>query len=274
MKEYSAHLQKQYADRACYRSARSCSRLRALPCGTPSVTMIIDGMDHSKFKYPRSPAIFSSKEMASFIRPNLDMTASIVHGHAVILALSEPFVPKDSNWCADLISHSLHSISSNLDLRGAEVIVQSDNTCREVKNNTCLRLLGSLTATHRVKRAELRNLVTGHSHEDVDQFFSVVSSHLEQSKLLETPQDFVQALQALLRNQAVRPNEPERKVIKVDQVRDWSLSCETFFSAGLFVTPGRRHFAKAELPARRLPQQPLSWRGRTGRSARVCLRQS
>ena len=97
----------QYMDRVEYWNSRTQSRLRApLPSGFLRVTLIIDGMDKSKFRYPRS-RIIGSKEFDALLRPSLDLTATIVHGWFLHCALSEPYVPKDSSWSADMVLHAL-----------------------------------------------------------------------------------------------------------------------------------------------------------------------
>ena len=87
--EYERHLGKQYLDRTVYWSARNSSRLPLLPTGRPSICIITDAIDHSKFRFPRSRA-FTSKEFDRFVRPTLDVTACIAHGRFFLLALSGP----------------------------------------------------------------------------------------------------------------------------------------------------------------------------------------
>ncbi|CAJ1449087.1 unnamed protein product [Effrenium voratum] len=220
MQQYVQHLRRQYADRAVYWSSRAVSRLKTLSSGLQTICMVVDAMDHSKYRYPRS-IVFSSKEFSGFIRPAMDMHCCIIHGHDVVLALSEPFLPKDSNWCSDLVSHCLHRLSEHTDLRCCELILQCDNTTRECKNNTLMRLLSAAVGSHRLRRAELRCLQSGHSHEDVDQVFSYLASFLEAHKELHTPADFKQLLETWLSNPEVRPNEPRRVVHLVGAVRNW-----------------------------------------------------
>ena len=109
---YMEHLRRQYRDRVCYWSARSVSRLPLCQSGS-SVCFITDGMDKSKFRFPRT-LLASSKEFSAFLRPCLDMSAVICHGHHVILAASLPYLKKDASWCCDLVCHSLHLLGQKL----------------------------------------------------------------------------------------------------------------------------------------------------------------
>ena len=191
-----------------------------LPTGGFTICIIIGGIDRSKFRYPRSRVV-NSKQFSSFVRPCMDMVAAITHGHHTILALSEPWVKKDSSFTCELFCHSLHMIPG--DLRDGEILLQADNCSRENKNNSTCRLMALLVGGHRARRAELRFLLSGHSHEDVDQFFSNVSSVLEQHPELHVPSQFISVLDRWLAEPTTRPHEKAHFIRKVDQTRDWQL---------------------------------------------------
>ena len=222
MAEYSSHLRRQYADRTEYWKARTRSRLPLLPAGDQSVCLIIDGHDHNKYRYPRD-TMFSSKEYSGFQRPCLDATACITHGQGIVMALSEAMVKKDSSWSTEIIAYSLNKLAETTDIRRLEVLCQADNTSRECKNNTLTRFCGFLTGSRRVRRMEMRFLQSGHSHEDIDMFFSVLSNVIESNKHLETPEHFRQLLEDFLTDLSQRPNELHfRETLLVNAVRDWS----------------------------------------------------
>ena len=221
LKAYERHLETQYKDRICYWSDRSASRLPRLPCGGQTVSIICDAMDHSKYRYPRSE-VFSSKEFGGFVRPSLDATAIIIHGYLIFVGLSEAFTKKDSSWSTDLLYHSLDLLSMQIDLREVDLNLQSDNCVRETKNNTLTRAAAYLVGTRRCRSFTLKFLMSGHSHEDIDQMFSMFSNVIEQKKELHTPWAFVQLLRQYFEDKDVRPNEPHRFVEKVDVVRHWN----------------------------------------------------
>ena len=221
MSEYSSHLQKQFSDRSIYWAARAQSRLGdLLPTGTQTLAFICDAIDHTKFKFPRSEC-FQAKDLDSCQRPCLYMTACICHGHGVWLFPSLVHVCKDSNLMADLLTFCVDRIlqSGRVDGRCAELLLQTDNTCREWKNNCIVRLLGAYTATHRLRRCELRCLLSGHSHEDVDQYFSTMSNHIQGYKELYRPADFKRCLEDLHQDGGVRQHEPLKEVHVVSSTR-------------------------------------------------------
>ena len=222
MVEFQKHLQRQYSDRTVYWAARSKSRLGLQPSGRSTITLICDGMDKSKFRYPRS-AVCSSKEFSGMVRPSLDVSAVICHGHNVLVALSEPYTPKSSSWTTELVAHSLHQASERTDLRGYEVHLQMDNCGRENKNNTLCRFAGVMVGTGRCAQFQICFLESGHSHEDIDQFFSALSNLIERRRELHTPEQFALAIDGFMQDQTCRPYEESRIVQKVDAVRDWNL---------------------------------------------------
>ena len=76
----------------------------------------------------------TGKDFAALPRPAMDVHGVLAHGYGVLLALSEPFTPKDSSWCADLLIHTIHRVASQgHDVRNMEIFIQADNTSREVK---------------------------------------------------------------------------------------------------------------------------------------------
>lgn len=216
MLEYSRHLSRQYADRSCYWQARSLSKLTSGGADFLSVCCILDGMDKAKFKWPRSLAV-SSKELQSLMRPNLD-----AHGVIVLsMILSDVFVRKDSSWCSDLLMHHLNIVGQSADLRRVRLHCQSDNTSREVKNSTLLRLLAFLIGSGRIHSGSLNCLEQGHSHEDIDQFFSGVAALIEGHNELHSPNSFRDCVQSYLDKPHVRSDEPLRFCRIVNNIRDW-----------------------------------------------------
>ena len=207
MLQYSRHLQRQYADRMCYWRTRTASRLRSLSpaYGFQTLCLIIDGMDKSKFRFPRT-LLMQSKDLQGLQRPSLEMTACIAHGHSLLLAIGDPRIHKDSSAICDIVSHMLHKLSAaGTDLRRCEVILQADNTARETKNNSVLRMLGSFVCAHRIGRAEVRFLQSGHSHEDIDGFFANVTASLNSATELHLPENFADHLRRFLRQPQASP---------------------------------------------------------------------
>ena len=71
--------------------------------------------------------------------------------------------------------------------------------------------------------ASLRQLRSGHSHEDIDQLFGGLALFIvKHAKTVETPSQFCDVIQRFCTS-ANRPHEPERVVVQMEQHRPWTL---------------------------------------------------
>lgn len=139
--EYHSHLDSQYQDRLQYWSLRGISRARG-----SGVTIIIDGMDQSKFCYPRHRCL-KSKEFQNFQRPRAHIVGMLIHGRAIIFAVSEPDVHKDASTHVELLAFALTKLEQQgVQLAELSLRIQCDNTPREVKNNVVTAYLTSLVS--------------------------------------------------------------------------------------------------------------------------------
>ena len=226
MAMYTRHLERQYRDRSEYWALRAQARMgQLLPNGEFTLNCIVDGLDHGKMRFPRTSCL-CSKDYSSFVRPALDLTAAICHGRSVHLMASQPFICKDSSLTADITMHVLHTASLQVDLRSCAFHLQADNTVRETKNNTTLRLLSILVSSHRLKRACLNCRQSGHSHEDVDAFLALVANRIQASKEILDQREFCQNLSEWLADKSIRKYEDRRQVHLISAVRDWTLCQE------------------------------------------------
>ena len=141
MDEYHAHLDSQYQDRLQYWAVRGLSR-----AGGSTVTLICDGMDQAKFAYPRHRCL-KSKEFHQFARPKAHIVGILVHGRAIIFAVSEADIPKDASTHTELLAFALTKLQEQGEcLSEMSVRVQCDNTPREIKNNVVTAFLASLVS--------------------------------------------------------------------------------------------------------------------------------
>lgn len=158
VQNYAAHLRSQYQDRLRYWDLRGASRDK-----TPFLCVcILDGMDQSKFCYPRDD-VFKAKSLQTLNRPRAHISACICHGRMVIFTVSPANLPKDANCCIETTANCLHRLryECNMDLRRMVLHIQADNTSREVKNNHYLRWLGSLVSHGSLARIENFSFIDG-----------------------------------------------------------------------------------------------------------------
>ncbi len=218
------HLASQYRDRVTYWQLRGSSRLSF----TTRLVVMIDGMDQCKFQYPRS-AVCKSKDLSTMMRPKLHVTGILAHGFGLFFSMSGHNHPKDSSVMAELIGYLLTVLKKkNVRLDRLHLHIMADNTSRELKNSTILRLLSMLVLGRVLNGATLGHLRSGHSHEDLDQIFGSVATYLvRHSRESETPDDFCDVLRRFTTS-LHRPYESHREVFILDQHRDWNFGCLKF----------------------------------------------
>ena len=76
--------------------------------------------------------------------------------------------------------------------------LQSDNTVKELRNTFGSRMMSSLCQAQLFSSCSVNHLLVGHTHEDIDAWFSVVATALSQ-QALQTPQDVIRAIDSKLR---------------------------------------------------------------------------
>ncbi len=87
--------------------------------------------------------------------------------------------------------------------------LQADNTCREEKNTVALTQLAVLVGQDRFKSATGSFAGVGHSHIDIDQRFSDVSTKLKNTCVLEEPADFQRVVEEKVHGARGRAVESE-----------------------------------------------------------------
>ena len=241
--QFQRHLKRQFADRQKYWFHRSASRSDAARGGDIStVCIIVDGMDQQKHCYPKSEAM-SSKEFHSWARPRMSSSTVIAHGHAVVMGLSPQNTPSSSSRTVELVAYTMTKVLHYVNWTNCFLELEADNCSKELKNQTTLRVFSTMIALHRLRGCQLCFLSSGHSHEDVDAYFALVSSWFDRHKELWDINDFQQCLQAFLANKSVRvrAHEPHRSVVVFDQFHDWILGNKSdeilFFHLKESVTP-------------------------------------
>lgn len=222
MRQYKAHLARQYKDRQVYWSHRARSRTEATS-GAPisHLSLICDGMDQAKHCYPKGEFL-NAKEFSGWVRPRLQSTTIIAHGHAILVGLS----PQNTSPCGsktmELIAYMMTKQLDYIHWSNVFLHLEAGNCAKELKHQTGLRMLSTMVALHRLRGCEFNYLSSGHSHEDIDSHFSLASSYLDRYPEMQSISDFQKCLQQMLDNKSVRVHEPRREVVVFDSFHDWT----------------------------------------------------
>ena len=219
---YRKHLQRMLADRALDHRLSLLSEYSTVKDATQHSRLLhirIDGMDQAKFRCPRN--LCDAKQWGALWRPTLHLVGCLVEGLLEIYFLTDQDVKKDSNMEMTCISRALDMAQRELLLRGLDMpehlSLTWDNTAREGKNQHLAKYQAWLVSTGCFRSVQDGQGQVGHTHNKLDQRFSVVAAILKGCQVLQTPEDFLHAI-----SQKVHPPGGRRLVVtKLDACYDW-----------------------------------------------------
>lgn len=99
---YMRHLGGVFADRQVYAQLKNRARQQR-----DCLVCIVDSMDKSKFRLPRFAAGRTPKPLETKRRPELEFTACLMHGHAVMVFVTDSEQATGSDWSLEVLSLSL-----------------------------------------------------------------------------------------------------------------------------------------------------------------------
>lgn len=184
--------------------------------------MIVDNMDQSKFCWPRHPA-FQGHDWDKFHRPRLHITGVIAHGHFVEIFIGDANMRKSGSATVDVLASVLTRLKrQGVSLADHNLYVQLDNTSSQNKNNVVLLWLAVLVSAKIVASATANFLRSGHSHEDIDQFFGEVAQYIaNHGRFVHSLDHMADVLRRFFTQCRARIYEPLKLVTRMDWVRDW-----------------------------------------------------
>ena len=205
-RDLRTHYRLQYLGRCIYWSLRLMSQTYK-----DVLTIIIDGMDKSKFAFPRWPFDRVPKDVEKLIRPKVILTAAIAHGWCTSLFMTSEVLDHGSSLLCECLCQVLEEVWKISKQTGRRfprhLVVVTDNTTGFAKNQHGLKFLAYLVATYKFVTANLLGLVVGHTHEDVDQLFAVVLWLMLRRRSWQTPAEILQAIADGLRERISRKGE-------------------------------------------------------------------
>lgn len=171
------HYNDSYLDRCIYWALRYESRVQS-----DILCIIIDSMDRTKFAWPRWPFSKMPKYLEGVARPRLVLTAALAHGYCTSIFVAEEKVSHGGDAFCEVLAQVLDQVQEVCNERGRTVpshlVVISDNTVAQAKNSYAFNFLAYLVGKGKFASAILFFLMVGHTHEDVDQLFGIITSLL------------------------------------------------------------------------------------------------
>ena len=219
-KLWREHLREQYRDRLIYWNLRQWSRQPE----SNVLTIIIDSMDKTKAAWPQY-TFQKDKRLDKFIRPKLVITVVIAHGYCTdfYVADDEVMFHGASTFC-EILVRTLERVRLICESRGQSMpqhlVVQSDNTTAQAKNEEVTKLLAILVRKFKFHSCIINYLRVGHTHDDADQMFAVLLSLVLHRFKFQRPCELVQAIEAGM-YQVVADRGEELKAYLLTHIRDF-----------------------------------------------------
>ena len=165
----TAHLDLQRAQRLKYYA----NRVRAISDKTKSMSLIADGMDQAKTELPVVMRRSDSKE---YLKQKV--MGVIAHGLGNFLYVAQMPVGTGANFTLECVWRTLLKLEKmykDHEWKWPPTLHLQFDNCTDNKNKTTVAFLALLQECKVFDRIEFSFLLVGHTHEDIDQMFSVIS---------------------------------------------------------------------------------------------------
>ena len=197
------HVEKQRQERINYYSHREA----AIACPDHVLSIIMDGMDQSKTSVPLYSRRTSDRAMG------FRLVGVKVHGIGNYVYLVDSTVKGGANLMTEILRLTLLDLEKQNKLPTLNPILylQLDN-CSENKNKVLFGFLSDLVGRGVFEEIHTGFLMVGHTHEDIDQFFSVISAWLRK---WETICPDIEALENAIIAAFSSKSKPPPKIIRL-----------------------------------------------------------
>ena len=183
------HLENQYEERQAYYKHRQ----KAIKRPDKYMSMIIDGMDQAKLDMPH----FSRASKGNSNPLGNSLLGVLIHGVEFKQFVVSHAMKGGANEMATVFITALIELQEKYKSerkKWPEVLyLQLDNTTKDNKNRALMVLLDEIVKIGVFRKVKVGFLYVGHTHEDIDQRFSVISRHLMRHDIL-TMQKFLETL--------------------------------------------------------------------------------
>ncbi|CAE7834952.1 unnamed protein product [Symbiodinium sp. CCMP2592] len=212
--EWRQHLADTYHDRLVYYTMRYASRARL-----NILTVILDSMDKAKWSYPRMNISRQPESLEKLRRPRLVVTAALAHGFATGLFIQDSErVSHGANCFLDQLCRTIQVVRAQGPCP-EHLFLQTDNTTALSKNSSSHLFAALLVALKHFSTVNLGYLTKGHTHEDVDAYFSRLLPIIRRSEF-NTVSDAADVLRGELQGEAHGHHDPV-VVQEVKAVKDF-----------------------------------------------------
>ena len=166
------------------------------------LSVIIDGADSSPYMIPHF--CYRSHRTDATPKVKMHVLGAIVHGRGTYAFTCPPHIAQGHNVTIQVL-HEILVATQRIEGKIPPILnLQLDNTTKQNKGKYLVGYLGFLLRSGVIKEAYMNFLPVGHTHEDIDQFFSRVSTYSRRMNIL-TPSDLCQAIRCCYKKYGMAP---------------------------------------------------------------------
>ena len=215
--DYARHIADQKAERESYYERRQEAieawQLAIQKGVRPKcASFILDGLDQNKTHLPH--VLGHSKAFDERYPVKLHIIGAIVHGYKNYCFVTVRQLTKENT---NLNIEVIRRILLDLPCLPKKLYIQADNGGAQ-KTFAMMQFLSWLVGAGYLEEVEIHYLLVGHTHEDIDQYFSTLSRRLDRRSAL-TYEEFVEVLRSAHRDAKWKPNV--RVIFTVFDYKKW-----------------------------------------------------
>ena len=216
---YRGHILLQGLERATYYKRREM----AISQPKLYLSVIIDGMAQKKLNIPRLKVSLKSKFAMKQV--NQCLYGVHFHGHVSYMVMSDHTVAGGANFTCQVMYESLCRLRTDVPMYREQLprtlFLQVDNASKETKNKAVTAYCAALVEAGVFDTIIVSYLLKGHTHEDIDQIFSVVSEKLQSIDILWFD-EFDEAVAAAFGENANNPHVVACKTYRIYGCHDFT----------------------------------------------------
>ena len=216
------HIEKQWRDRMVYWRMRADSA----QSGSKWICIIIDGADQAKFRVLK--AVETPKSLDGIERPKMKVMGALAHGWELSMNFVEEDMPHNCNLVIEVLMRALDRIQTEWRAAASgtafpcNLWVQLDNAGGENKNVHVMKCFAYLVDAGVFRTAVASYMQVGHTHEDIDFLFSVMSTAIWKMGVWDSPYQMAERVKhAMAAHVARTMKDIPVQCGLLDAVRDW-----------------------------------------------------
>ena len=202
------HLRDQYTDRVLYWNLRFLSRT----FDSTVLVIIIDSMDRKKAVWPKYDFNRKPHQIEALKpRPRMTVTGGIAHGWCTGIFIAQETMSHGSNAYVEVLCQLLDKVAEICRSQGrrfpVHLVLQADNTVAQTKNQYAAAFCSQMVGMQKFSTVTLNFLMVGHTHEDIDQLFSLICQYVVRRHRWQTPEEFQRIVRESLAQKVAEKGE-------------------------------------------------------------------